>query len=255
MDDDQIKNALGRIDVPSSSKDDMHHAMDAGWDVIQSRKKKTAHRIKARFAIGGFLTCGLALFLSYSYLATISTVSGSGDASSETHLINSDQIAQYPAGVRTAVVRMIIGGAKPENLRFTRPDQLGTGNASNEVFHPEGGGAVFQDGPTDVMENGEKGRWFFNQALHVEGLGTEAGQIIAFLPGIKMSICQKANAEAVIQGIPVLDAGLADFYTKDMAGSKEGGFTPVLRMNEQPFACFQAGENGPYVYYHVLLEQ
>ena len=54
----------------------------------------------------------VALFAALSYAVTQSTRSGSGDASGETNLISSAQLTQYPAGIRTSIVRMIIAGAQ-----------------------------------------------------------------------------------------------------------------------------------------------
>lgn len=83
----------------------------------------------------------VALFAALSYAVTQSTRSGSGDASGETNLINSAQLAQYPAGVRTSVVRMVIGGISVDQLVFDGPTNFGViSDLRYAVFHPQGGG-------------------------------------------------------------------------------------------------------------------
>ncbi|HEY8190982.1 MAG TPA: hypothetical protein VIG74_01055, partial [Alphaproteobacteria bacterium] len=47
----------------------------------------------------------VALFAALSYAVTQSSRSGGGDANSETNLINSATLTQYPAGLRTSIIR------------------------------------------------------------------------------------------------------------------------------------------------------
>src|SRR5690606_2698113 len=69
----------------------------------------------------------VALFAALSYAVTQSTRSGGGDASGETNLISSAQVTQYPASVRTSLVRMIIGGKSIDTpITFNTPSDFGT---------------------------------------------------------------------------------------------------------------------------------
>ena len=52
----------------------------------------------------------VALFAALSYAVTQSSRTGGGASDGEQNLINSAQVTQYPASVRTAIVRMIIDG-------------------------------------------------------------------------------------------------------------------------------------------------
>ncbi len=70
----------------------------------------------------------VALFAALSYAVTQSSRSGGGDAASETNLINSSTITQYPAGIRTALVRMIVSsGVTADELSFNTPSDFGAG--------------------------------------------------------------------------------------------------------------------------------
>jgi len=242
---------------------------------------------KARFekAIGGIRYAGqsgnvlfliliaVALFAALSYAVTSSTRTSGGTASNETNLISSAQITQFPATVSTAVIRMVISGVSVDEIRFNRPeddefDDLDSTDVG--VFHPNGGGASYIAAPEDVMDDGDPGDWTFNAEMEVPdiGLSDEGGNdIIAYLVGLRKSICMKINEEYGIGAtIPKLDGGhAAEFETRmyddgsndyeipedDVPDIDDGGGS----FDGQPFGCFQDGGGGDYVYYHVVLER
>lgn len=213
----------------------------------------------------------VALFAALSYAVTQST-RGGGDSDNETTLINSAQVTQYPAGVRTAVVRMIIGGVAIEDLEFNPPSAFAdcTGATTNYdacVFHPEGGGATYAEAPGALMSGGSAGTWHFNAEFEIVNVGTssaasaDGNDIIAFLPGISKSVCNRVNEELGVSGDTVTGADASGDYTVDM----EDGYTipsaefilgdaSTLGLSGQPFGCFQ-NQAADYVYYHVLVEQ
>lgn len=229
----------------------------------------------------------VALFAALSYAVTQSTRSGSGDASGETNLINSAQLAQYPAGVRTAVVRMVINGISVDQLVFDAPaDFDNVSDLTYDVFHPTGGGAVYQLAPKDVLNAASPGSsgglWIFSSKYQIDGVGstTDGGggnvgnDIISFLPGVAMNVCKKLNDEVGIisteapatDGIPLSTLPtyptLADTMSETQtAGIPSGEPTGIIAgdLVGQPFGCFRVGAVGAttatYVYYHVLVER
>lgn len=206
----------------------------------------------------------VALFAALSYAVTQSSRSGSGDASSETNLINSSTITQYPAGVRTAMVRMVVsGGLTADDFEFNSPSDFAAGTAGNEVFNPGGGGSTYQAAGPDLMVGGAPGRWYFNANFEVPLIGTTTGtgtgnDIIAFLPGVKKAVCQKLNDEYGITGIPVHDATTGTLKDDKLNGEPVPGVSEVLgtagNLDGHPFGCFEDADDG-YVYYHVLMER
>jgi hypothetical protein len=95
----------------------------------------------------------VALFAALSYAVTQSSRSG-GDSARETNILNSAQLAQYPNQIRTAVLRQNIDGVDITAVRFNAPADFATlDNNRIGVFHPEGGGAVYQQAPGDMMAN------------------------------------------------------------------------------------------------------
>ncbi len=214
----------------------------------------------------------VALFAALSYAVTQSTRS-SGDASSETNLISSASITQYPSAIRTATVRMIINGTGPTELLFDPPSSFGSLSAvqqARNVFHPSGGQATFQNAPADIMANNAQGQWFFNTHFEVLNLGTavasssDGNEIIGFLPGIKQGICSKLNDEAGIgTTIPVVTASISANYSQQQNISYTlpasetilGTVASTTLLSGQPFGCFRNTATGDYVYYHVLVER
>ena len=244
------------------------------------KQKTKRNRVSESGNVLFLILIAVALFAALSYAVTQSTRTGGGSGDNETALISSAQLTQYPATIRTSVVRMIISGADITSLEFNAPDQFSNllSNAVG-VFHPSGGGATYSQSPGDMMATGNPGTWVFNAENEILYLGTtnEAAlgtpldttvDVIAFLPGITQTLCSRINDELGIAGIPVetgidvvenLDnsdgtlSGRTDFC-EGGCGATIGQDVPAL--DAQPFGCFElTASSGNYVYYHVLVER
>ena len=242
--------------------------------VNEMQTKRTGERGNVLFLI----LIAVALFAALSYAVTQSSRSGGGDASRETNLISGAQITQYPAGVRTTLVRMIIGNTEVNTLEFNSPSDFGncTGAPATHgrcVFYPspDGGGATYTLAPGDIMVSNTATPWIFNAENEINRVGISVGgdtpsaasaDIIAFLVGVDTSVCERINEELGLgTSIPAetaIDVATEminpDGATPTSIGA--GGGTigdDVAAFNGQPFGCFSQGGNN--VYYHVLIER
>lgn len=213
----------------------------------------------------------VALFAALSYAVTSSMRSSGGSADSETNLINSAQITQYPASIATAILRMVSTGTSLDEIRFNTPSEFDDLDAPTiGVFHPTGGGATYITAPPDIMVSGTPGTWYFNGDLEIPDIalaGAGGNDIIAYLVGIKQAICLKINQEHGLgNSIPILNADRSAQYTKRMYD--DGTTDYVLPTGDvpditdgsgsfdgKPFGCFQNAGGGDYVYYHVVAER
>jgi hypothetical protein len=140
----------------------------------------------------------VALFAALSYAVTQSTRSGGGSTDREQALLGSAALTQYPTSLRTSVIRMILGGLDVRNLAFNGPAAFGSVSTTRLVFHPDGGGAVFQAAPADVMASGAAGTWSHNAQMAVPQVGRDGSggnDLIAYLAGVGQSTCQRINEE------------------------------------------------------------
>lgn len=226
----------------------------------------------------------VALFAALSYAVTQSSRSGGGNANSETTLVNSASITQYPSAVRTAIIRMMVSkGVDATELEFNAPSDLGTCTTTNGcVFHPSGGGASPGLATADLMASGTQGAWIFNSAYRIQNVGTtpatNAGaDIVAFLPGVSLAVCKKINTQLGISvtddtdtnGVPDANAviGKIPDATMDMTSANSGietydaGKLIAKDFVGQPYGCADFDDatagtaNGDLVYYHVLIER
>jgi hypothetical protein len=223
----------------------------------------------------------VALFAALSYAVTSSSRSGGGDASSETNLVSSAAITQYPATVRTSIVRMIISGTTADSLAFDPPPFTactGPVDLQRCVFHPSAGGATHVKAPSDVMADGLQGDWTMNGDFEIINIGTSAAgsdgnEIIAFLYGVKEGICSKINDELGFGATPVItatvagadpatagylrimDTGLSFAAGQTVLGTGGAAGSDIANFDGQPFGCFRNTASGDFVYYHVLVER
>jgi hypothetical protein len=218
------------------------------------------------------------LFAALSYAVTQSSRSGSGDAGRETNLVSSAAITQYPAAVKTSVLRMVINGTAYEDLKFNAPSDfaaLVSGNTTAQgVFHPLGGGAVYASADPNSVES-TYGRWWFNPKFEIMNIGTSTAsspngnEFIAFLPGVKRAICTRINEQVGIGAtIPVTTITLAsvqdDFTDADsntipnesnIIGDSASSGASSIGLAGQPYGCFESATSDVFVYYQVLSER
>lgn len=213
----------------------------------------------------------VALFAALSYAVTQSSRSG-GDAGRETNMINAAQLTQFPASVRTSVMRLVIDGVPVENMHFNTPSDIV--NAGVSVFSPSGGGSVYQQATSSIMADQRPGKWYFNLEFEVLDLGNSGNdgvtdnELIAFLPNITRPICERVNQEAEIPNLPVTSSDLSATYEENMDDSytePTGAGVDLIAamagsdaeddMRGKAFGCFRNTSTGDYVFYNVLFEQ
>ena len=221
----------------------------------------------------------VALFAALSYVVTQSTRSGGGSTEREKNILSSAQMTQYPTALRTSIIRMVLGGVSIENVYFNAPgDQSGI-STSQLVFHPQGGGATYQDAPADLSAGGNNSlEWTFNAQFEVPGIGidgTGGNDVIAFLPGVSDGVCRQVNEELgidVANANPTCGAGVVippiSSANAEIDKFMEEGvtFPPTSALtlaptacttifNRQASGCFRDVTGARNVFYSVLLER
>lgn len=226
----------------------------------------------------------VALFAALSYAVTQSTRSGSGTTERETVLLNSASLTQYPTTLRTAVVRMILAGFDIGDVGFDDPASgtFNDGSARNRVFHPQGGGAVYQTSPQEVMATANTANiWYYNGNFEIPQIGQsgEGGNdLIAFLPGVSVSVCRRLNEELGVTvgagapdvtGVPTVDVTtnsfisdthiLGEAFPEDAADAGGTLDNADDDLSGQPAGCFRDpnynGGQPAFIFYSVLLER
>lgn len=231
----------------------------------------------------------VGLFAALSYAVTQSTRSGSGSTDREQSLLGSATLTQYPTSLRTAIVRMVLAGREVRSIWFVPPASFAALDVNRLVFHPDGGGASYQEGAIDVMAAPSAGGpppvgvWSHNMQLDIENVGkggTGGNELIAFLPGVSDNACLRINQQ---MGIPTSGGGctynsagvptvvLTDAnITTNMSNSVNGGVAPnapVERiacgtvLSAKATGCFYDstlvvnGVTGNNVFYSVIIER
>src|SRR5690606_35680398 len=137
------------------------------------------------------------------------------------------------------------------------------------------GGAAFVPASVDVVTSSSPEPWIFSGENEVYFVGTSAGsnavtettaEIIAFLPNVKRSVCEKINGELGIGAVPTesgdidvatnMGTGSTGAWVEGLANGPGGtiGEGAADSLNGQAFGCFQQPAT-TYYYYHVLIEQ
>lgn len=214
----------------------------------------------------------VALFAALSYAVTQSTRSGGGDASSEKSLVSSAALTQYPASLKTAIVRMTVSnGIDPTTLLFNTPSTFSALNTatlqSEGVFYPTGGGATYTKAAAGTTT--ASGDWVFNGNNSVYNIGTTAAtpdaataDIMAILPDVTKGICDKIHSQLGISGayetyalnLQNMDTTLPGLVSGSPAGKVIGDLSGTSPLRGQPQGCVLLSANR-YAYFHVLVER
>lgn len=219
----------------------------------------------------------VALFAALSYAVTQSTRSGSGTADKEKSLLSSATMTQHPTAMRTSLIRMVLSGVDVTDISFNAPASFGSvSDLTEAVFHPTGGGAVYQKAPAEIMSGTNQGTWFYNANWDIPQIGIDGAggnDIIAFLPGITQIVCRGTNEEfaLVTTGCTMTDGLIPDLNASTDSSNirsnfEEGDTFPVGNQEDlanaactvfsgQPSGCFYDSDNDEYVFYSVLLER
>ncbi len=278
MDETELEKRLKELSPPPPSEKAKERTRQQAWFRLRKASASRFSLVRSpRWAASVFLVVGVSFGL-LSYSVTQSSRSGGGDAMRETSKISSAQMAQYAAGVRTSMVRMIIGGQEAAHLEFNPPSQFagctedppGSGQYPRCVFHPTGGGATWVMSPDDFLT--APSTWRFNGANQIYDVGKtahaaphqESADLLAFLPNVKQVVCEAINQQLGIEGIPI-EAGIVFSEAANMVNldghsptsiSASGGTIGgdgAEPLNGKPLGCFE--QDGAYVYYHVLIER
>lgn len=210
----------------------------------------------------------VTLFAALSYAVTQSTRSGGGDASKEKNLIEASVLLQYGASVRQAVIRMKVGQSiASEDLLFDNPASFSSLTANEiprAVFHPNGGGAIYQNG------------WDFTSSFAVTNIGTTdnmdplgTSDIIA-IKNVSKDLCFEINKKSgIVIDEAFMDANM-DLVVTDETMDKAhpgingagNGFWGTLGSTSSatlsPYdghaqGCFYNGPSDVYIYYDVIV--
>lgn len=215
----------------------------------------TKHRINTRNRQNGnalfLILIAVILFAALSYAITQSNRSG-GDPGKETNLIASTTVMQYADAVKTAMTKMRVRGATNQ-LDFISPDTptFDDPPVTYKVFHPNGGGAVWQNvDPNTVELDGSGvplGSWVFRTDTAVAGLAV-GNTYVAFLTHVRKSVCETINEQlGGSRAIPNvgMDIGSATANPTLTGTGIDGQFAKCVETTDVP---------AEYLYYNVLVE-
>ena len=161
---------------------------------------------KPRGNILFLILIAVALFGALSFAVT-QTGRASGNAAKENSVLDTASVTQSPSAVKTAVTRLVLSGVAPLDLYFNKPSEFDgagfayfVGKEGRGVFHPAGGGAVYQTVPAPVTSGGVALDWTYSLDFEIPQLGAsasgyEGNELIAFADGITKTVCDKINVQ------------------------------------------------------------
>ena len=210
------------------------------------------------------------LFAALSFALTQSSVGTPAGAKDEGADIDAAQLSQYPTFIRSQILRMRMNKIELFDIEFNPPSDFSNLTSPEVGIFMPPDGATYTMAPTNVMENNQQGRWYYNMHFEIKNIGasaassTKGNDLIAFLPGIKQHICLQINKLFDLATIPTVNnaayhAGALELMNHAYAPPASEtviGDTELTPLAGQPFGCFQeTASSGEYIYYFTLYER
>lgn len=214
---------------------------------------------------------------------TVAIQSGNNSETSniddETLAIRVSEVQRYASELERAVIFVTRNGISESDIRFAHPkansdygDLPADTTPENQVFHAEGGGAEFRSPPNGI-NNGSP--WEFYGTTALPNVGSSAADLIAVLPNVTQSFCERVNAVNNQDSDQPEDTGNTATSTSNagacLYGGTHGRFDNAVQFYSSPNttdsstftklpakqACVQCvGMSGaPYHFYHVILSR
>jgi len=186
----------------------------------------------------------------------------------ENRMLVVTQVTQFPAVVRAGVMRLQAAGVPLAKIDFS-PDSKG----ERAVFHSKGGAVRYQMPPQGLLP--DQGRWRFKtvtpagEGWFIAGLGSdeEAGKdVFAYLQGLPREFCEMVNRTLGLPAAPKVESVAVDLATPGPVNGTAGLNAWTFAAHGRPAgtdgesstpsaACVRNGDDGAYVFYHVLAAQ
>ncbi len=231
---------------------------------------------KATSAAGNVLfliLIAVALFAALSYAVTQSSrSSGDGGLDKDKAKLAASDLLQYAVSIEQAVNRMQVVGRVPEHgLDFSAGSNIkntaNTACTTNycKVFHPDGGGAVarltdekYLDTTSPMyISSPSNARMPEVRVVSVPQVGSEADDLILFIPSLKAEICYIINEKMGILPYgttPPQDIyGDTDLYQGNLTAfpSVTGQIDPAPMAGKRSFCIGHTNTNTIFI--HVLM--
>jgi len=129
----------------------------------------------------------------------------------ETLAIRASEAQRYASEVERAVLFIIHNGKSESDIRFAYPDApsdygdlAADADKTREVFDPAGGGAAYKAPPEGVNDGSP---WEFYGGTALPSVGSDHADLVAVLPNVNKTFCDKINQLDGQPSTPPEDSG------------------------------------------------
>lgn len=224
-----------------------------------------------------YIFLAIIAFTTLTFAVSQSSREGSNTIDRERSELLATQILDYTGMIRRAIQAMQVDGAALTDICFNTPrwghnnyDHAACADVKNQVFSPNGGGAVWQDMSPDIFDVqfealSPYGDWVFSGANAVHLVGSDCvtpgaaacNELLMVLPYIRQSICVALNRRLQVETtgtVPVDDANF-NITTAFNGSFSDGQVLNAAVLHGKRSGCFQATTtpvNGSYAFFAVL---
>lgn len=192
-----------------------------------------------------------------------------GNIDREDMFLKATRVQKYGSELAHAVQTLLQNDVSEADIRFAH-DEADTAygtittNPENQVFTPEGGGAIYQTPPTGVNDGS---LWEFAATTDIPEVGSDKADLVAVLPEVTESFCQIINSQlGFTTGTQPTDSATGTTPDCVMVGGDSDRFAGTFKdtspniMDDTSFSrlpslqgCVYCASDSTYNYFYVLL--
>lgn len=172
-----------------------------------------------------FIAVALLGFLTAAIMSSSNPESANID--NEELQIRITEVQRYVSELERGVLYIQQNGFSEDDIRFANPenddydDLSADTDPTNQVFHRDGGGALYREPPADLNDGSA---WEFYGGTHLPGVGSERPELIAVLPNVTAQFCTRINEINNQNGTPT-DTGSGNATASNAGGCINMGAT------------------------------
>lgn len=210
----------------------------------------------------------IIILLAVALIGTLTMVIRGGHQSAnidnETLIIRMTELKRYATEMEQGIAYIMQNGHSESDIRFAHPnanadygDLSADSDKSDQLFAQDGGGVRYRGPPVDVNDGSA---WEFYGHTAMPNAGSDAAELIAVLPNVTQSFCEKINTQIGYTGQPQdtatcvkganserFDDGTQFSSSPNTTDESSFSITPAMH------ACVQCTSDNNYHYVYVLM--
>lgn len=192
------------------------------------------------------------------------TTNQQGHIDNETLIIRVSEVQRYASELERGIAYIMQNGYSESDIRFAHPnaptdygDLSADADKSDQLFAKEGGGAQYQDPPSNINDGSS---WEFYGQTALPEVGSDEAELVAVLPNVTQAFCERVNTILDYAAQPedsstCVNGGASARFDAgtQFSGSPNTVVDATFSQKPSTQGCIECTSDNSYHFFHVLM--